>query len=163
SAVISAAILHAVPAAPRQIRAELPQHLDDLILKALEKDRDIRTQTASELRAELKRLKRDLDSDPVRSIGTVATAPAVPLTAPHPASAGAHLVTELVGRHRGAVAAIALVAVLAITAVVYRELRRTAQPAVASLPSIADLQLTQLTTSGNALWPAISPDGKYVA
>jgi Tol biopolymer transport system component len=165
SAVISGAILHAVPAAPRQIRAELPPHLEDLILKALEKDRDVRSQTASELRADLKRLKRELDSDPVRRVAGMAsaTAPAIPAPAPHPASSDAHLVTQLVGRHRGAVAAIALVAVLAITAGIYREVRHTAQPAVAPLPSIADLQITQLTTSGNALWPSISPDGKYVA
>jgi serine/threonine protein kinase/Tol biopolymer transport system component len=62
SAVISAAILHKEPVAPRQLRAEVPARLEEVILKALEKDRDIRCQTAAELRADLKRLKRESDS-----------------------------------------------------------------------------------------------------
>jgi serine/threonine protein kinase len=61
-AVISAAILHQTPTPPSLIRDDLPPLLEQLILKTLEKDRDLRCQTASELRADLKRLKRELDS-----------------------------------------------------------------------------------------------------
>ena len=60
SAVITAAILHEDPAAPRQIRPDLPARLEQAILTLLEKDRDVRTQTASELRAELTRMRREL-------------------------------------------------------------------------------------------------------
>jgi hypothetical protein len=56
SAVISAAILHEAPAAPRTFRPELPPPLEDTVLKALEKDRALRCQSAAELRADLKRL-----------------------------------------------------------------------------------------------------------
>jgi serine/threonine protein kinase/dipeptidyl aminopeptidase/acylaminoacyl peptidase len=172
SAVVSGAILHAEPARPRQIRGDLPQHLEDLILKTLEKDRDVRSQTASEVRADLKRLKREIESDPVRRVAAVsavssATAQETPAARPNPASSDAQMVAVLAGRHRGVVTAIAVVAVLTIAAGIYSVMRRTAQPAVSAptstTPSIAELQVTQLTTSGNALWPAISADGKYVA
>jgi len=155
SAVITGAILHADPVAPRQIRHDLPLQLDALILKALEKDRDVRSQTASELRADLKRLKRDVGSDPARGTSDVEMHAR---TDANPASSDAHMVAVLVRRHRWA---LAVVAALAIAAGTYGLMRRNGEPA--ALPLITDLQITQLTTSGNALWPAISPDGKYVA
>jgi serine/threonine protein kinase len=62
NAVISAAILHQTPIAPSQLRRDMPPLLEQLILKTLEKDLDVRCQTASELRADLKRLKRELES-----------------------------------------------------------------------------------------------------
>jgi serine/threonine protein kinase len=64
SAVISASILHDQPPSPRQIRPDLPERLSDVILKAIEKDRTLRYQHASEIRTDLQRLKRD--SDPAR-------------------------------------------------------------------------------------------------
>src|SRR3989454_3246355 len=67
SAGISSAILNDDPVAPREARGDLPQRLDDIILKALEKNREERHQTAADLRAELRRLKRDLDSQPERT------------------------------------------------------------------------------------------------
>ena len=88
SAVISAAILHGTPVAPRKIRPELPAALEHLLLKALEKDRDVRCQTASELRADLKRVKRDLDSHPTPSIAVPSSvAPLLTGTSAQPAAA----------------------------------------------------------------------------
>jgi serine/threonine protein kinase/tetratricopeptide (TPR) repeat protein len=54
-------ILTSMPIAPSQLNSELPKQLDDIIAKLLEKDRDLRHQTAADLCADLKRLKRDLD------------------------------------------------------------------------------------------------------
>jgi len=62
SAAIFGAILHTAPTAPTRLNPELPAKLEDLINKAIEKDRDIRYQHASEIRADLRRLKRDKDS-----------------------------------------------------------------------------------------------------
>ncbi|HUN64279.1 MAG TPA: protein kinase [Candidatus Sulfotelmatobacter sp.] len=62
SAVIFNAIFNSNPTAPSALNAEIPESIDTIILKALEKDRDLRYQSAAELRADFKRLKRDLDS-----------------------------------------------------------------------------------------------------
>ncbi len=113
SAVVSGAILHAEPVKPRQIRGDLPQHLEDLILKTLEKDRDVRSQTASEVRADLKRLKREIESDPVRRVAAVsavssATAREAPAAGSNPASSDAQMVATLVTRHRGKIVGVAV-------------------------------------------------------
>jgi serine/threonine protein kinase len=63
SAVIFEAILNRIPTPPPQLNPNLPSDLNRIIGRALEKDRELRYQTASEIRAELKRLKRDLDSN----------------------------------------------------------------------------------------------------
>ena len=74
ASVISAAILHTQPVAPRDLRPELPLALDRIILKALEKDRGLRYQTAAELRSDLQVQQREMRS------GLAPTTPATPLS-----------------------------------------------------------------------------------
>jgi serine/threonine protein kinase/Flp pilus assembly protein TadD len=62
SAVIFEAILNRAPTAPVRLNPEVPPKLEEIIHKALEKDRDLRCQHAAELRADLKRLKRETES-----------------------------------------------------------------------------------------------------
>jgi serine/threonine protein kinase len=67
SAVIFDSLLNKVPSSPLQSNADLSPELDRIINKALEKDRDLRYQTAAELRSDLKRLKRDTESGRISS------------------------------------------------------------------------------------------------
>src|ERR1700730_8069750 len=76
SAVIFNSILSKTPTPPTRLNPELPSKLEEIINKALEKDRKLRCQSAAELRADLSRLKRDTDSG--RSVVGAATAEASP-------------------------------------------------------------------------------------
>jgi Tol biopolymer transport system component/predicted Ser/Thr protein kinase len=69
SAVIFEAILNRVPTPPLQLNPGLPPQIEIILNKALEKDRELRCQSAAELRADLKRLKRDSDSS--RAAGAI--------------------------------------------------------------------------------------------
>jgi serine/threonine protein kinase len=62
TALIFTAILTQAPTPPSELNPDLPAKLDEIIAKALEKDREVRYQHASELRTDLQRLKRDTDS-----------------------------------------------------------------------------------------------------
>jgi serine/threonine protein kinase/predicted Zn-dependent protease len=62
AALIFDGILHSTPASPRELNPRLPLAFETILSKTLEKDPDLRCQAAAELRADLKRLKRDLDS-----------------------------------------------------------------------------------------------------
>src|SRR5262245_39619697 len=104
-AVVSAAILHDSPAPPRTLRPDLPERLEDTILKALEKDRALRCQSASELRADFKRFARAFVATPAlvaRPGNGPASAPpqSSPVAPPAPPSSDAQLVVDLVKRHR---------------------------------------------------------------
>ncbi|MBV9574540.1 MAG: protein kinase, partial [Acidobacteriales bacterium] len=70
SGAIFDAILHKVPAAPVRLNSEIPAELERIIGKSLEKDRDLRYQVASEMRADLKRLKRETETRQVPAAGS---------------------------------------------------------------------------------------------
>jgi eukaryotic-like serine/threonine-protein kinase len=80
SAVIFDAILNRAPTAPVRLNPNLPAELERIINKALEKEPDLRYQVASEMRADMKRLKREIDSG--KSSAASAAANAEPTAAP---------------------------------------------------------------------------------
>jgi serine/threonine protein kinase/TolB-like protein len=86
--VIHEAILNRAPVSPLRLNPDLPPKLEEIIFKALEKDPDLRYQNASDLRTDLKRLKRDMDSG--RSAGRLQDAAsgsaAVPLAPSGPSA-----------------------------------------------------------------------------
>jgi eukaryotic-like serine/threonine-protein kinase len=67
SAIIFDAILNRAPVAPVRLNPDIPTELERIIHRALEKDRELRYQHASDMRAELQRLKRDTDSGRISS------------------------------------------------------------------------------------------------
>ena len=62
SGVIFSSILERAPVSPVRLNPDMPAKLEDIINRALEKDRELRFQSAAEMRAELKRLKRDTET-----------------------------------------------------------------------------------------------------
>ena len=75
-AVVAAAILHEKPLTPSTLRPELTVRFDEIVLKALEKDRSLRYTQAADLRADLQRLKRETDGTATAAVGRAAPAPA---------------------------------------------------------------------------------------
>ena len=84
TAVIHEAILNRMPASPLRLNLELPPELARIINKALEKDREVRYQVSSELRADLKRLKRDTESGRTTTSAGVAEKVEVPAARQRP-------------------------------------------------------------------------------
>ena len=109
SAAVFDAILHKAPAAAVRLNCEVPAELEHIITRALEKDRELRYQHASDMRAELQRLKRDTDSGrsaaviPAAEEGEAETnlqATTKPLTAKQRARASASKSAATKGRRR---------------------------------------------------------------
>ena len=157
SALIFNAILEHAPVVPVRLNPDVPAELERIINKALEKDRDIRSQSAAELRADLKRLKRDTESSRrVLQSGEMAGATGAGSTAAR-AAQGSSLFDRAKRNRWGLAAALVLVAIL-LGGVLYS--RRSLPSSKASHAKIAHKQFTFL---GNAYEPAISPDGLFVA
>ena len=146
SAVIFDAILNRVPTSPVRLNPELPPKLEEIFNRAMEKDRDMRYQTASDLRAELKRLRRDTESG--RSASALRAKPdrevAIARSQERTRRIPAYLVTAL-----GLV-------VLLLGGLVLHFFR---QPRVPSTSEWA--QLTNFTDSVTS--PALSHDGRMLA
>jgi len=90
SGVITEAILNRAPLAPIRLNPDVPPKLEEIINKALEKDRDLRYQHASDMRTDLKRLRRDSGSGRISATG----AQTVQQPAPEIASNSAIVTTE---------------------------------------------------------------------
>jgi serine/threonine protein kinase/Tol biopolymer transport system component len=145
AAMIFTSILKEDPAPPSQLNPRILPRLEEIILKSLEKDRDLRFQTAAEIRGDLKRLKRDLDSgrssSRARAVAEAKPTPSRPAKTKNPW-----------------IYAASALAVLALAVGVWLLLRsRHASPVVSGPWE----QLTDFTDS--AVEPALSPDGRMLA
>jgi serine/threonine protein kinase len=179
SGVIQREILDSSPVAAVRMNPDLPAELERIINKSLEKDRDLRYQHAADLRADLKRLKRETESSrsaPSRSDASpqssneslsatntpspLSSAASVPASgAAQPAHGSSSAVVAAAKQHKlGLVGgAIALFIVLAAAGFgVYSMLHHAA-----STP-FQNFSISQVTNSGKATVTAISSDGKYL-
>ncbi len=170
SAVIFQGILTGSPVPAAQVNPTIPPKLVEVIDKALEKDVDLRYQSAAEMRADLKRLKRD--SDASRSSGTyaqsgaVATAAASSQTVAPDSSAASHVssgrvLAENARQHktRAGVMTVVVIAILAAAGFGVYSLwnRRDSGP----MP-FQSMKMEKLTATGKVLLTTVSADGQYV-
>ena len=165
SAVVFHAILELDPVSLLQLNATLPSKLQEIIEKLLEKDRDLRYQSAADLRGDLKRLKRDVESG--RKSATASPSASVPVAAGSAASASSlpsvrtssSSVVAAAGRHKlgaGVTVVLGIVVLMAAGYGVYSLLMaKHTRP-------FENFTVTKVTETGDAVYAAISPDGKYL-
>jgi eukaryotic-like serine/threonine-protein kinase len=157
SSEIISAILRDEPRPVWQLNPAASPELEAVIRKALEKDRSLRYQGAAEVRADLRRLKRDTDSSRMRAMSTGASTGMPAPEQTHSSSSAAAM--AVVKRHKWATLAGAIAALVVLGAAgvgIYSLLHHAA-----SMP-FQNFTVTQITTSGKAALTAISPDGKFV-
>jgi serine/threonine protein kinase len=161
TAVIFDGILNHEPPPVAAINPALPSKLGEIIRTALEKDRDLRYQGANEMRAELKRLKRDTSSGKVRQAtspsGTVADADA-PSSSTGVVAPPQSLVQKPGGAPRMAWIAAALVLLAGVGLAIYKFWPKKGGANF----NLQSMQITPLTENGKAADLTISPDGRYV-
>jgi eukaryotic-like serine/threonine-protein kinase len=170
SAAIFNSILNKAPVPAVRLNPEIPAKLDEIINRALEKDRDLRYQHASDMRSELKRLKRDTSSGRHGIFESAHAAAADPAPV-SPSRSGATAASDSAHRsgsstmaavakeHKfgtGVIAAIFLLLLVGTGFGLRGFLVRTPPR------PFAQFSITQATNAGTATLATISPDGKYL-
>ena len=144
SAALMGAILQDRPAPASHVNPAIPPKLEEIVARALEKDRDVRYQSAADMRAELKRLKRDIDSSKShRAIASVAP--------PGSRSRSTRMLA----------AALAFALLLGMAAIGWRY-GWIPRARSGGTPQWESVQVSRLTATGQVQQAAISPDGRFV-
>ena len=170
SAVVFDNILHHAPVAPLTLNPSVPAELERILNKALDKDRDVRYQVAAELRADLKRLQRELDSGKIASASAssarVPTQSSILAAQPIPQpsepartpSSSSVLIAAASKNKLGAGLFVSVSVLLLISAGfgVYSLLPHKKETPVEAM------SIENLTNNGHVALARISPDGKYL-
>lgn len=166
SAVVFHALLERDPVPAGQINPALPARLQEIIAKALEKDRELRYQHASEILSDLKRLQRDLASGKVAAAaGQMPAASSTKPAAAPPSSvteSSSRVIVRELGRHKAMTLSLTLVVIALLAGSIYLAARYLSRPAVGS--DFLKAVPRRITQGGiSDIIDAISPDGRFLA
>jgi eukaryotic-like serine/threonine-protein kinase len=161
SAVIFNAILERDPVPAGQLNPQLPPKLQEAIDKLLEKDRDLRYQSAADLRGDLKRLKRDTESGR-KTVQTQSSGSIVPPAMEAPAAlprSSSSAVAAAARQHKLGTGFATLIAIGLLAAAAYGIYALINRNRTVPFQTIS---INKITETGKATLAAISPDGKYI-
>ena len=162
SAVVFDNILRNAPVSALALNPSIPTEFERILDKALEKDRDVRYQVAAELRADLKRLQREIDSGTRPSSGARAVArdagiPDSPVQRVSSASGSA--IAAAAKEHKFTTALTLLGIAVVLAAAVFGAYKFLQRPPHVPFEKFV---ITKLTNNGQVQLATISPDGKYL-
>ena len=164
SAVVFQGILDRNPRPPIELNPLVPFKLEEIISKALEKDVDLRYQSAAEIRGDLKRLKRDGTTQSSSGI-TIASPPYPVASGDNPAmhTSSSAIILAAAKRHKSGTGLILVLSLAMIAAGLYGLYSWVSVRIGDSGPvPFQNMSMEKITNSGKALLATISPDGKYV-
>jgi serine/threonine protein kinase len=171
--VIFEAILNRVPPPALRLNPDIPPKLEEILQKLLEKDREMRYQVAAEIRADLKRLRREADSSgrlaasgasqisASTAVPSSGSAPALPSSASTPSisTKSSSAVLQVAGQHKfgTALTAVILLALVAAAAFgIYSFMSRK------NVAAFEHFTVSPVTETGKASLAALSPDANYI-
>ena len=169
SAVVFENILRNTPVAPVTLNPEVPTEFERILNKALEKDRDCRYQVAAELRADLKRLQREVDSGkamtgsvPAATASSISRARAgsEEVSPPTPVPGSGSVLIEAAKKNKLGTGITVFVALIVLLAAGYGIFTLTKKPVHLLFDRFS---VENLSNNGHTSLAAISPDGKYLA
>jgi eukaryotic-like serine/threonine-protein kinase len=181
TATMFEAILNRAPVPALRLNTDMPPKLEEIIDKALEKDCNLRYQVAAEMRTDLQRLKRDIDSSgrsiasdrddqtPSGSSGVISAANACSQQSPSgagsvtpaslPTTSSSSRVVAVAQRHKAATGSVLLIGLIVAAAAAYGIFALLHHQANAPFQTFA---IAQLTNTGKVQETAISPDGRFL-
>jgi serine/threonine protein kinase len=181
TATMFEAILNRAPVPALRLNADVPPKLEEIIDKALEKDRNLRYQVAAEMRTDLQRLKRDIDSSgrsiaadsddqtPSGSSGVIPAANTSSQQSPRgagsvtpaslPTTSSSSRAVAVARRHKAATGSVLLIGLIVAAAAAYGIYALLHHEANAPFQTFA---IAQLTNTGKVQEAAISRDGRFL-
>jgi serine/threonine protein kinase/Tol biopolymer transport system component len=163
SGIIFDAVLNRSPVSAARLNPDVSTELERIINRALEKDRDLRYQHASEMRAELQRLRRDTDSS--RQVAAVSADVPSSASAVHPGAVqpaqltSSSSVAAVAREHKLGLGITTAIVALLVAAAAYGVYAFFLHPRPVAFQNFS---VNRITETGKVRFVALSPDGKYI-